>query len=101
MFHLKKYTFFLLLIGFSITIYSQKNIKINGFVLDKNNEPIPYAAVGIPLKSLGVATTEEGTFSLFVSKSNLLDSLQVSSIGFDTYKINVQDFINQKEKRLY
>lgn len=69
-------------------------------MLAENNESIPYAAVGIPSKSIGTATTEEGTFSLLVSKSNLLDSLQVSSIGFDTYKIRIQDFINQKEKKI-
>ena len=69
-------------------------------MLDKNNEPIPYAAVGIPSKSLGVATTEEGTFNLLISKSNLLDFIQVSSIGFDTYKIRIQDFINQKDKKI-
>lgn len=96
----KKYLLFLFIIGFSFPIHSQKNIKLNGLVVDENNEPIPYAAIGIPSKSLGTATTEEGTFLLFVSKNNLSDFLEVSSIGFETFKIKVQDFINLKEKKI-
>ena len=35
-----------------------------------------------------------------MSKSNLSDFLEVSSIGFETFKIKVQDFINLKEKKI-
>ena len=97
---IKKYTILLFLVGFVYTIHSQKNIKLNGLVVDENNEPIPYAAVGIPSKSIGTATTEDGDFYLLVSQKNLSDILEVSSIGFKTFKIKVQDFINQKEKKI-
>lgn len=97
---IKKYTILLFLVGFVYTIHSQKNIKLNGLVVDENNEPIPYAAVGIPSKSIGTATTEDGDFYLLVSQKNLSDILEVSSIGFETFKIKVQDFINQKEKKI-
>jgi hypothetical protein len=96
----KKITLLILFMGFAVSSNSQNSIKINGLIVDENNEPIPYAAVGLPSKSIGTATTEEGTFFLLVSKSNLSDVLEVSSIGFETFKIKIQDFINQKYQKI-
>lgn len=96
----KKYKLFLFLFGFVITVYSQNTIKIKGVVVDEQQQPIPYAAVGIPSKSIGTATTEEGGFYLLVSKDELQDVLEVSSIGFDTFKIKIQDFLNRKDKKI-
>ncbi|MGB5420059.1 carboxypeptidase-like regulatory domain-containing protein, partial [Algibacter sp.] len=85
----------------TFTTYSQqKSLELNGLIIDETNFPIPYAAVGIPSKYIGTASTEDGTFNLLLSKSNLADSLEVSSIGYETFKIKVQDFINQKDKTI-
>lgn len=78
----------------------QRNIKLNGIVVDVNNETIPYAAVGIISKSIGTATTEDGTFSLLISRNELNDILEVSSLGFETFKIKVQDFLNSSDKKI-
>lgn len=83
-----------------LTLSQENNIKLDGIVVDENNEPIPYAAVGITSKSIGTATTEEGTFYLLVSSANFNDTLEVSSIGFETFKIKVQDYLNLPEKKI-
>ena len=54
---------------------------------------VPYAAVGIIKKNIGVTSTEDGTFSFFVSNNELDDILEISSIGFETFKIKIKDFI--------
>ncbi|MCL7764002.1 carboxypeptidase-like regulatory domain-containing protein [Polaribacter sp. Z014] len=101
MFKLNKYFFFFLLIGVTFSVNAQqKNLKLSGLVVDEFNEPIPYAAIGVPAKSIGTATTEEGTFFLLISKTNLVDVLEVSSIGFETFKIKIQDFLNLKEQKI-
>lgn len=98
---LKTLVAFAFVIAFCNPIISQdKPIQIEGLVLDESNYSVPYAAVGIPSKYIGTATTEEGTFLLQLSKSNLSDSLEVSSIGYKTFKIKVQDLIEKKEKTL-
>jgi hypothetical protein len=90
-----------LIIGVQFFNYSQeKKIELEGLIIDESNFTIPYAAVGIPSKYVGTASTEDGTFYLQVSKSNFADSLEVSSIGYTTFKIKVQDFINLKEKAI-
>ena len=40
----------------------------------------------------------EGTFSFLVSSNELEDSLEISSIGYKTFKIKVKDYINNKVK---
>ncbi len=97
----KKIFVLTLIISWASLSYSQqKNIELNGLIIDETNFPIPYAAIGIPSKYIGTASTEDGTFSLLLSKNNLVDSLEVSSIGFKTFKIKVQDFLNQKDKTI-
>ena len=97
----RKLSVIILVVTCVYSSYSQKkDIEINGLIVDETNYPIPYAAVGIPSKYIGAASTEDGTFNLLVSKSNVTDSLEVSSIGYETFKIKVQDFINQKDKTI-
>ena len=75
-----------------------KSIEIRGSVLDPFNIGIPYAAVSIPAKYIGSATNDEGDFQLSLSIKHLSDSLIVSSIGYKSFKIKVQDYINLKDK---
>ena len=91
------FTFFFLFYFFT---YSQENILVKGSVFDKNNYEIPYAAVGIVKKYIGTSSTNEGTFSFIITTKELDDTLKISSIGFDTFKINVRDFINRNDKKI-
>lgn len=89
----------LLLICFSLNIFAQeKNIEIQGTIIDNNNYPIPYASIGIIKKYMGTSSTEEGTFSMRITKTELQDTLSISSLGYDSFKIKVQDYLDQPEK---
>jgi len=100
-------TFFLKYLLSSIGVFvcftistAQNKIELTGTVFDEYKMPIPYAAVGIPSKYKGTSTNDEGVFSIEVTKENMSDSLEVSSIGFSTYKVKIQDFINNKTKTI-
>ena len=85
---------FFILFGFIYSnSFSQSRIVIEGSVVDEYEMEVPYAAVGIIKKNIGVTSTEDGTFSFFVSNSELDDILEISSIGFETFKIKIKDFI--------
>lgn len=83
-----------------IQLNAQKKIEINGTILDEFNEPIPYVAVGIVEKYIGTASTEDGGFSFLVTASELQDSLSVSSLGYDPYKIKIADYLKLEKKEI-
>ena len=96
---LKHYTLSSILFLLCFSVKSQeKTLKTEGVVLDKTKLSIPYAAVGIPSKYIGTSSNEDGVFYLELSKSNLLDTLEVSSIGYLTSKILVKDFFALNKK---
>jgi hypothetical protein len=77
-----------------------KEVLLEGIIMDTYNYTVPYAAIGIPKKYVGTSSNEDGGFSLKLFKNNLNDSLEVSSIGYKTFKIKVQDYINQSDKKI-
>ena len=85
---------------FFTQILSTQNIIIEGSVVDEFDYEVPFAAVGILKKNIGTTSTMEGTFSFLVTKNELNDVLEISSIGFETIKINIQDYINRKDKKI-
>jgi hypothetical protein len=78
----------------------QKSIEISGKLVDANQMGIPYVAISIPSKSIGTSANEEGYFSLSLSTESVLETMEISSIGFKTVKIKIQDFINRKNKTI-
>tara|TARA_B100000945_G_scaffold88455_1_gene68840 strand:- start:587 stop:1783 length:1197 start_codon:yes stop_codon:yes gene_type:complete len=100
---MKKICSFLILLVFSffsINTFSQEKILIKGTVTDESDYEIPYAAVGIIKKNIGTTSSSEGTFSFLVTVNELDDFLEISSIGFETYKINVREYINIKNNKV-
>ena len=94
------YSFVLVvLISFS-TIAQEKKIEVKGIIFDQTNITIPYVSVSIIEKGIGTSSTEDGEFSMLISKNELQDSLSISSLGFDSFKIKVQDFLSQKEQKI-
>jgi len=84
----------------SITyVYGQNKIVIQGVVYDEYEYPIPYASVGIVKKNIGTSSTEEGSFKFYVSTNELNDIIEISSIGYESIEISVQDFINTSQKK--
>ena len=92
-------SFFILFSFIYSNSFSQSRIVIEGSVVDEFEVEVPYAAVGIIKKNIGVTSTEDGTFSFFVSNNELDDILEISSIGFESFKIKIKDFI-YRDKRI-
>jgi len=98
---MRKIISFLFLFFFTTILFAQKNtVKLKGTIQDVGQMPIPFASVYIPAKYVGTTGTEEGQFYLALEKSNLQDTLVVASMGYKTYKIKVEDYINQKIKTI-
>lgn len=82
--------------------YSQtKKITISGIVLDDYGQGIPYAALSISNSNIGASTIDNGTFQLSVDNNQLLDSLIISSIGFESKKIKIEDYLSQEKSEIY
>lgn len=79
---------------------SAQNTQVKGLVVDGFNTPIPFAAVTIANKNIGISTTEDGEFSLLITNNELQDSISVSSLGFKTFTIKVSDYLALKEKKI-
>tara|TARA_B110001450_G_scaffold55660_1_gene52220 strand:+ start:1999 stop:3144 length:1146 start_codon:yes stop_codon:yes gene_type:complete len=80
--------------------FSQKKTAVKGIILDQENFLISYASVGIINKNIGTTSTDEGSFYLMVTDQEMNDTLQISSIGYDTYKVRIKDFISQKSHKV-
>ena len=87
------------LLFLSNILYTQ-NIIVEGSVVDEFDYEVPFAAVGILKKNIGTTSTIEGSFSFLVTVNELEDELEISSIGFETLKINVREFINREDKKI-
>ena len=87
------------LLFLSNILYTQ-NIIVEGSVVDEFDYEVPFAAVGILKKNIGTTSTMEGSFSFLVTVNELEDELEISSIGFETLKINVREFINREDKKI-
>lgn len=98
--HIFKPLVILLLFMSSSFIFSQSKINISGFVYDEYAYPVPYSSIGIIEKNIGASSTEEGSFSFFITNNELGDILEVSSIGYETFKISVKAFTELTEKKI-
>ena len=94
----KKSSVVYLFLLFSFVFNAQETIKVEGLIVDKDKYPIPYAAVSILLKSIGTASNDDGGFVLKLTQENLNDTITVSTLGFKTFTIKVQDFIKLEKK---
>ena len=89
---------YILFLSCSFCLFGQQIIHVEGFVKGSSGYAVPYAAVSIPSKYIGTSTTEDGSF--YLNATNSEDFLEVSSIGFLTYKIKVGDFLKLSDKTI-
>lgn len=88
-----KITLFLTAILCSLPSFSQKELR--GKVADfMSFMPIENASVYLQNTSIGSITNSDGKFSLRVPKENLNDTLVISSIGYKSYKMPVNEYEN-------
>lgn len=88
-----KISFIILITLISVQSFSQT--EITGKVADfMTFEPIESASVYIDKTTVGTITNVDGKFSLRVPQGNLSDTLIISSIGFKSYKMAIEEFEN-------
>lgn len=102
LFGMKKSVFCLLNVLFLGVIHwlIAQNTQVKGLVVDEFDNPIPFAAVTILNKNIGISTTEDGEFSLFITSNELQDTLSISSLGFKTFTVKVSDYLAQKQQKI-
>ncbi|MDN3673258.1 carboxypeptidase-like regulatory domain-containing protein [Flavobacterium branchiarum] len=76
-------------------LYGQET-KISAQILDKNNNKIKFANIGIKDKDLGTISDENGLFSIYIPEKNLGDTLTISYVGYNEFKIKITDVIANK-----
>ncbi|WP_310593888.1 DUF5686 family protein [Flavobacterium sp.] len=84
-----KYFLFLLLIT---TQFVLAQTKVSGIVLDKSNQPIPFANVVFKGSTTGVVSNEDGRFYIESPKEYTL--LAVSATGFSDKEIRLEKAVN-------
>jgi len=95
----KTYIYSFILLFFSLTITAQKNTKrISGQLLDKETRtPIVFASIYLKGQTIGTTSNEEGNFTFHFSSIEDPNTVVISSIGYESVQINVDDFVsNQK-----
>jgi hypothetical protein len=86
--------FFLLLLLVSNSILSQQREYINGKLIDaKTQEPIVFASIRIKDRALGVISNVDGSFKIPLKYKEYGDIIEISSIGYQTKEILIQDFL--------
>ena len=96
---MKYNSLFIHILLFSFFSFSQEKIALQGSIFDTDNYEVPYAAIGIVKKHIGTSSTDEGTFYFVITEEELEDTLQISCIGYKTFKIKVKDFPDDYVKR--
>lgn len=76
-------------------LYGQET-KISAQILDKNNNKIKFANIGIKDKDLGTISDENGLFSIYIPEKHLEDTLTISYAGYNEFKIKINDVITNK-----
>lgn len=74
----------------------QKTIRIIGKLTnDKNNEPIPFANVGVIGSYIGAATNLDGVFELKIPGSLIDKTIQASAVGYSTFSKGVRNCMQE------
>lgn len=81
-----------------VFVYPAMARTLKGSVVDKaTGQPVVYANVGIVGKDLGTATDDAGQFSFEVPESMLTDTLMISMIGYEPFKVNAAQYGQSQE----
>lgn len=95
---MKLFGIFLLLFISAITSQSvsAQSISFTGIIQDAHTkEPVSYASVYFVRSGIGKTTDSAGNFSFFISKFSK-DTLVVSYVGYELYKVPIGDSVNNK-----
>jgi hypothetical protein len=86
--------FLFFLFAITSTVFAQT--KVSGVVLDKLNQPIPFANVAFKNSNEGVVSNEDGIFYLESSKT--YKTIVLTSVGFSDREIDLEKSVNYNLK---
>lgn len=90
---LPTHLFFLLLLLASNSVLSQQPEYIVGKLIDsKTQEPIAFANIRIKNRALGIISNTDGSFKIPLKYKAYGDIIEISSMGYRTKEIFIQDF---------
>ncbi|WP_422080165.1 carboxypeptidase-like regulatory domain-containing protein [Ulvibacterium sp.] len=85
--------FFLLLLLVSNSVLSQQPEYIIGKLMDsETQEPIAFASIRIKGRALGIISNTDGSFKIPLRYKEYGDVIEISSMGYRTKEILIQDF---------
>ena len=91
-----KYSFCVLILLFSINVFSQTELK--GKVVDfLTYGPIENASIYIENSTIGSISNKDGKFVLSVPQELKNDTLVISSIGYKSFRVLVNNFVNNED----
>jgi hypothetical protein len=83
-----KKIFLLVLVFMAFTAVSWSQTKVSGVVVDKQNQPIPFANVVFKGSSEGIVTNEDGKF--YLESAANYSVIVISSVGFSEKEITLE-----------
>lgn len=91
----------LLLLWFTVSIYTQSQI-ISGTVFSKEDKTaIPYVKIGVLNGDFGVQTDENGKFQFDLDKVTIDKELIIVVPGYEEFRSSVADFVKNKPHDIY
>jgi hypothetical protein len=74
-------------------------VEIKGIIMEQgSNKPLPYVNIGVLGKPVGTVSNINGNYTLTIDKIYLSDTLQVSLVGYSTFRIIVSNFIKSDNR---
>jgi hypothetical protein len=76
--------------------FPDKQLIIEGWVVTKRDQPIPYAAVYFKSSSKGTIANNDGHFRFLISEGHLEDTLTISSMGYESVEILPEQYLTKE-----
>lgn len=82
-------------------LFAQSNITLEGTIIDaKTKDPLPFSHIYFENTSFGTVANADGIFQLVFPMSYLEKRIVVSSMGFKSAKLTVEDFNHLKDGQI-
>ncbi|CAM2908872.1 CarboxypepD_reg-like domain-containing protein [Flavobacterium succinicans] len=95
-FIMKKFFLYLFFSALFSASLLQAQTKVSGIVVDKTNQPIPYANVVFKNSNTGIVTNEDGRF--YIESDKDYTTLVVTSAGFSDKEVTLEKAVNYNFK---
>jgi hypothetical protein len=82
---MKKSILYFFILVFAIVAVAKAQTKVSGIVVDKANQPIPYANVVFKNSNVGIVTNEDGRF--YIESPQTYTVLVITSAGFSDKEV--------------